>query len=75
MGVVWDSSKGRLTFKVASDFLNYQEPIELSERKILSVHKIHQWLTKLKLRNSAMKFILSVSKQRHSPIVCTKFSK
>ena len=74
LGVVWDSIAGRLTFKVASDFLNCQEPIQLSERKILCGHKIHQWLTKLKLRKSAMKLILFGSKQRHSPIVCTKFS-
>lgn len=74
LGVVWDSSAGRLTFKAASDFLNCQEPIQLSERKILSGHKIHQWLTRLKLRKSAMKLILFVRKQRHSPIVCTKFS-
>ena len=36
LGMVWDSSADRLSFKVACDFLNCQEPIQLSKRKILS---------------------------------------
>ena len=42
MGVVWDCSEDRLTFKVASDFLNCQEPIELFDRWLFTrgVYKI-----------------------------------
>jgi len=42
MGVVWDCTEGRLTFKVASDFLNCQEPIELFDRWLFTrgVYKI-----------------------------------
>ena len=36
LGVVWDSSTDTLTFQVASDFLDCQEPTQLSKRKILS---------------------------------------
>ena len=36
LGVVWDSRTDTLTFKVASDLLDSQEPLQLSKRKILS---------------------------------------
>jgi len=36
LGVVWDSSIDTFSFKVTSDLLDCQEPIQLSKRKVLS---------------------------------------